>query len=530
MPSASASSTLSRGTGAAFLQQQQQHQQQQDQQQPQTQHQEDDSDPQPHSAANGSTVTETSPLLGQRSSSLPQRPWLRLTPRSIKSCAIRIAIALLLLLIVGAITIVAVVYYAYIPLRLQKGSGEGSIQLNNFHVDAINVDTIDIRMNATQFIKEPPPVDILMSEVEFLVCSIGSMPPPRMRARPSIFPPNVPVSWLDDDKILGIPRKTTPPVILSLPFPGLVTKMNSTEVHIVFSAPFQRLDTKFISKFVTNALGYALASTTLEPGPAPSPETFRQQGIPTMTIPRIGHWRIPMWTYFRYDPLAFIGLNARVGGSGFLPLAKAIGGGDDILKSMNVTIEDQTVGYDPVELPDGTTVQVFAINATASFTNPSPVTFGEQAILPGSLPETSPHVELSLFFEEVRILRIKIHIGAIADGEETGFPSTFSLRPNRNVKSLRILAKADPYGAEKLAEWIGLYADGMDTELGIREVSVQAFSVVPVWIRDMLASWNFRVLVPGAQEEEVKAKATPQNLFKAISRAASVGPLPRRRG
>ncbi|KAI8849692.1 hypothetical protein BC829DRAFT_178497 [Chytridium lagenaria] len=113
------------------------------------------SDPPPHSAANGANVSsETTPLLGPpRGSSLATAA----TPgQSVaRKWTVRVLVGGLVALGLVVATVVPVVYFVYIPLRLQKGSGEGTIQLNNFHIDAIGNDSISIRLNATQFIREP---------------------------------------------------------------------------------------------------------------------------------------------------------------------------------------------------------------------------------------------------------------------------------------------------------------------------------------------------------------------------------------
>ncbi|KAJ3115619.1 Peptide-methionine (S)-S-oxide reductase [Phlyctochytrium bullatum] len=478
---------------------------------------------------------ETTPLLGgstpegQRSSKLSfAAVW-----------AIRIVLGALASVTLVLLSSLPVVYFVYIPLRLQKGSGDSSLQLNNVHVDGITNDTLQIRINATQFVKEPPPLDIYMSNVDFLLCLLGTAPPPEKRSRPSLFPPRIPVSWQDEDRYLNLPRHVTPPVVLSLPFPGLVSRKGSDEVAILFHGDVQRLDKQFIPIFVTEALGYFLASTTPEPGPAPNALTFRQQGVPTMRIPGIGHWRIPLWTYFRYDPKDATAPKQQDGGVPAGPL-----------DAFNVTVEEQNVGYEGVEVkrPDGTieTVQVLSVNVSTSFTNNYPFTFGPIAgeergagssrSLAAAGEPLHPHVAFSIFYQGSRILRLRVFVGPPAASAPTSppppLPTQFSVASGRNPWGLRVVAQADPDGAEPLSEWIGKYAEGLDTVVGLSEFRTAEFVVVggvPEWVERMLTTWSFKVLVPGAKEEDVrvaslaKSAAEKQALRAVLGLAGVVG-------
>ncbi|KAJ3206680.1 hypothetical protein HDU67_008019 [Dinochytrium kinnereticum] len=408
--------------------------------------------PPPHSAA---LATESSPLLGESSTERRGRGW-------------------------G--------WGKMVGVGVGGGSGEGTIVLNNFHISSLTPTTISIHVNATQHIKEPPPLDIHMSPVSFLLCTLGTQPPPTRRSRPSLFPPRIPVSWEDEDRSLGIPRRTTPPVVLSVPFPGLVTREGKDEVPIVFDAEVGRLDFGFWRGFLRGVVGWSVEAGVPDRGEPPLGVTFRQQGVPVMRIPGIGRWRIPMWTYFRYEPTIELSGARMIGG----------GGEGEFFGKLNVTVEEQEVGYDAVELPDGTVAQVLSMNVTASFTNPTAITFGPQHVVPASpVAADPPRVQLALSYNGTRILHMKVYVGPAG---------VFALSPGRNQGGLRMEARADVEGTERLADWIGVYADGGDTVLTVREVEVVGRfgegSMVPGWVGEFLEGWEVRVLVPGAKEED----------------------------
>ncbi|KAJ3400669.1 hypothetical protein HDV05_000982, partial [Chytridiales sp. JEL 0842] len=77
----------------------------------------------------------------------------------------------------------------------------------------------------------------------------------------------------------------------------------------------------------------------------------------------------------------------------------------------------------------------------------------------------------------------------------------------RNARALLAQVKSDPEGTEELLDWVGMYADGEDTVVELKE-----FELVYgeggrelgrlEWVERMLKGWDFEVKVPGAQEEE----------------------------
>ncbi|KAJ3137019.1 hypothetical protein HK101_003931 [Irineochytrium annulatum] len=356
-------------------------------------------------------------------------------------------------------------YYVYIPFRLQKGAGEGGLILHEVRLKPVEADSVGIFLNATQSISEPPPVPIYMSKVLFTVASLGPNPPPE-KTKPSLFPPRVPASWEPEDRRAHV----APVSVAMLQFPGLVTPVGASTVPVIFDSAFTGINSEYLTPFITALVRDAAAGTFPPDHPVRKhsvlePATFRQQGVPTMSIPKVGSWLIPMWTYFRFDPAA-------------VPPAPP---GDEPKKDpYDARVDDQSVAYDPVDLPDGTQVAVLAVNLSCSFTNPHPISIAPQGFT----------VHLSIHHNGTRLLNVEM-------------PLTREFGVGRNT-GVVVRAKGDPLGGEALADWIGLYAEGIDTVLTVRDVRLEYEQgrARLGWVDEMVQAWDVDIYVPGANEED----------------------------
>ncbi|KAJ3282733.1 hypothetical protein HDU76_008656, partial [Blyttiomyces sp. JEL0837] len=376
-------------------------------------------------------------------------------------------------------SLVAWMYMIYIPMRLQKGSGEGSNILNSLHISSINEFNITLTVNATQTVSEPPPVDIVLSSSLFTLTTLGDIQPPKREMLTVLKPYNIPSSWEKEDRKNGI----NPTVVASVDFPGLITPPGAETVSVLLTnATMDIWETEDLADMITYLVSDAIAPSAPKSWTENERKnrryqnglTFRQESKPLMKIPAVhGSWIIPMWKYFRYDA----------------PSLNDTGNGNDTVtdpsSGLDFTIDDQSIDFETVVKPNGEIAQIYVLNAVASFTNEAPVTVEDLHI--------SFHA--SLFRDGVRMATVSVMLpGGVLKG--------------RNSRRIKIKGKSDPDGTIALMNWIGEYAEGVDTEIQLREFAlgyVDGRDKVSggrlQWVEKMLKKWDFTVIVPGAKED-----------------------------
>ncbi|KAJ1555026.1 hypothetical protein HK405_003423, partial [Cladochytrium tenue] len=337
-------------------------------------------------------------------------------------------------------------------------------------------------MTGLQHVGDPSPVDVIVNPSSFeLVPLSDAIYPPRGTAQAGKFPPRIPASWEDEDDYM---RNERPDAVL----PGAaVARLASPGLHIppgVEWAPLTmesgtRLDLirqGYIADLLSAALGQ---NASQEGGPLASAFTLRQQSKPVIAIPGVGRWTIPIWSYYYLNFTALPSTNST--GSGFNASA------------FNVTVESQVLEYDTVTLPTGEDVTVYVANVSLSFTNPfdGATQDANGTLLPKvTLDDLGLGITFSIFHEGVRMARATVELPAVLVG--------------RNVGTLAVHGRSDPYGTETLMEWFGKYADGEDTLIVLDEfaISYRGGRARLGWVERMVSRWRFGVVVPGAEEEE----------------------------
>ncbi|KAJ1566549.1 hypothetical protein HK405_009368 [Cladochytrium tenue] len=373
-------------------------------------------------------------------------------------------------------------YNLYIPMRLQKGSGESGTVVTSFHLMDIQESVVLFNMTGLQHVGDPSPVDVIVNPSSFeLVPLSDAIYPPRGTAQAGKFPPRIPASWEDEDDYM---RNERPDAVL----PGAaVARLASPGLHIppgVEWAPLTmesgtRLDLirqGYIADLLSAALGQ---NASQEGGPLASAFTLRQQSKPVIAIPGVGRWTIPIWSYYYLNFTALPSTNST--GSGFNTSA------------FNVTVESQVLEYDTVTLPSGEEVTVYVANVSLSFTNPfdGATQDANGTLLPKvTLDDLGLGITFSIFHEGVRMARATVDLPAVLAG--------------RNVGTLAVHGRSDPYGTETLMEWFGKYADGEDTLIVLDEFAIayRGGRARLGWVERMVSRWRFGVVIPGAEEEE----------------------------
>ena len=75
---------------------------------------------------------------------------------------------------------------------------------------------------------------------------------------------------------------------------------------------------------------------------------------------------------------------------------------------------------------------------------------------------------------------------------------------SRNEGGLVVTGRSEPGdGTDKLMEWVGVYAEGVDTVVVVDDILVEyddGGDGKVKWVERMLGRWRFEVKVPGASE------------------------------
>ncbi|KAJ3015209.1 UNVERIFIED_CONTAM: hypothetical protein HDU68_012831 [Siphonaria sp. JEL0065] len=381
----------------------------------------------------------------------------------------------------------AVLYYIYIPLRLQGGAIAQTENgpppaLLGLNVTDVNGDGISFSVLATQTMGELSPLNLNLSPTRFHFESVGDLSLPLIpKPRYLPWPHRIPADYKDDDKEFNL----TPTPLLGFQFTGFQVPAHAEKVNISVVSKVDALNDAFLDPFLTSTIKYLVdlsnyernasnAENGVEKPVAPAPVTLRHRFTPTFWFPMLGFWKwdIPMWQYHRVDLSK-------------LPPADN-NSTQELLNKLNVTVDHQNVDTVPIRVPGHKIpVLVYVLNFTLSFTDPTDGVF--------RLSDIGTSVYLTIAHKAVDMLKIHAKIPQV--------------EPGRNVGGLKVNVQsvAENGGTQALMDWFGLYAEGIDTTVFVHSLgfdyAVKLGDGRMGWIERMINKWAFDVFVPGAVEE-----------------------------
>ncbi|KAI9356230.1 hypothetical protein DFJ73DRAFT_823474 [Zopfochytrium polystomum] len=336
-------------------------------------------------------------------------------------------------------------------------------------------------MTGLQHVGDPSPVDVIISPSEFQLVPLGDASPPiKGSVQKSLFPPRIPASWEDEDAAI---QRSRPDLVIpgqaaaQLSFPGFKIEPGVKWAPLSMNTSLKLTDVGYAAGLISALLGQTGSVQTFF--------TLRQQSKPIIVIPEVGSWKIPIWTYYTLNATDLFGGGSGNSTSSFNTTA-----------AFNLTVDSQTVDYETVELPDGDSVMLYLLNATLSFSNPfdgkphEEVTGSTTPLPVITLANPQLAVACALYHEGVRMARIVVDLPAVATG--------------RNTDAIKVFGRSDVEGTDMLMDWIGKYAEGIDTVVVLGEFEVEYRETRPPlpWVESMIENWRFEVLVPGATEED----------------------------
>ncbi|KAI8607011.1 hypothetical protein BC830DRAFT_222944 [Chytriomyces sp. MP71] len=272
----------------------------------------------------------------------------------------------------------------------------------------------------------------------------------------------------------------TPERVVGFDFQGLNVDPGATYTTITLTnTSLNDFNTTFLAPFITSTLEYIVAhanyennasSTPTDAPTPPAPVLLRQQALPTQWFPRLPFkkYNTPTWSY--------IPINLAL-----LPASNKTAT-DDVLRTLNLTLDSQSIAQQPRPVPGSPLpVLVYIMNFTLSFTNPLSITLAN--------PGLTLHFLVS--HRGTQMLRVWTRIPPLTLG--------------RNTRALQLDVESIPAGTAALMEWFGLYAEGVDTRLRAHrcgfDYAVRLDDGRLGWIEKMVRSWDLEVFVRGASEE-----------------------------
>lgn len=177
------------------------------------------------------------------------------------------------LLVLITSIVLPIVYFVYIPKRLREALNGNNADLKEAHIIAIQNDSVVVRIRAIAHNDEIPPVEVTMQPTLFSFLNVQSG-----------VVQSGDVSGESDQLIINIG---------SLLFPGLTVPKGREDVSMDFVTAFEHLNVPFVQQFVRKLV---------KGGDKPiSPQIFRMQASPVLSLQRIGSWVVPMQNNVVFD-------------------------------------------------------------------------------------------------------------------------------------------------------------------------------------------------------------------------------------
>ncbi|KAJ3071542.1 hypothetical protein HDU98_005166 [Podochytrium sp. JEL0797] len=400
-----------------------------------------------------------------------------------------------------------VMFYVYIPLRLQSGAKHQAEhghppRLNALAISDLTGDAAKFTINLTNFMDEKSPLNMHVSPSRFTLDNMGDLALPLPKSKRYL--PRIPASWTDQDSELGL----IPDPVCGFQFDGFVVPAGAAEVNFTIDSQLDAFDAGFLDPFLSGIVGYLVevsnyernetnARVGVERPKAPGPVTLRQRFASTFWFPVFGFWKweIPNWQYHRVDLST-------------LPPSTNNTDLDHLVTKLNVTLDDKIIEMVPIRVPGSSLpVLVYVMNLTLSFTDPT-----DGVLTVGELGTT---VYFTVAYEGVDMLDVWVKVPAVTGGRNVG------------GLSVDLQSVAEDGGTGVLMEWFGKYADGEDTRVSVHSFGFEYAIAVGGgkekvgrlgWIERMVRKWAFEVFVAGAKEEMLQGWGVMGWAMKTVAR------------
>ncbi|KAI9204289.1 uncharacterized protein BJ171DRAFT_122415 [Polychytrium aggregatum] len=383
------------------------------------------------------STSEQTPLLRTRSAREDVDDPTRASNRSV---VLKLVAILLPVVLVVSLSLV---YFVYIPVKMEEAANRpNSTVLHELSILSLNPNkSVSIFINTTALFPDDdlPLVLVSMQSSREYFMKLGKEPHS---------------GWADSDGYSAQAGKwnqdytfnTT--LLASVVVPTVVTPPGAHNVTAAFVSVVEQLNLDYYADLLHKLMKHEPLENF----------TFRTLSIPSMVIPWLGSWKIPVTQDIAVSPDE--------------PLDTSV---------FNVTTDSYSYGTDP------SNPLKYVANANLSFTNPYPVTLKAQSL--------SYH--FSIYYEEVEILR-----GAL--------PSSTHVDQGRN-HGFGVEFESVVSGTGKLMEVFGRFAEGEDTDLvvGNLHLGYHYGRKKLGWVEKLIGDLRFDFVLPGAQDEGDDLKTLP---------------------